>query len=100
MKIPNQVQVGPYNYLVVVKNNVISGDELLSGLADHRHGVIELEEDRAPKLLEETFLHELLHCIAFVTGTNEILNEELIDHICPTLFDTLERNGLLNDIHS
>jgi hypothetical protein len=97
MKIPDEVRVGPHPYQVILTSPVVDAGRVLAGLADHDQAVITLDNNLTPSFLAETFLHELLHCIAIVTGTADRLDEALIGAISPTLYDTLERNGLLHD---
>jgi len=94
MKLPKTLQVGPYTYRVEVVPDLLNeAKESLFGHADHAALVIRIGTTCPPGRLGTTLMHELLHAVAEMAGTE--LPEEQVRTLAPALTDTLERNGLL-----
>jgi len=96
MLIPETVQVGPYTYAVVYEEHIrADDDQRLMGQADHMALTIRLDKSLLPQLVQETFLHELLHCIERVYGLD--LKERQIGLFSVGLMACLRDNHLLRE---
>lgn len=78
-----------------VKVLVVSGEDLLtlsegedhlSGMYDHDAKTIYLSEAITGSSLEQTFLHELMHCILLHTGYEELSDDEILVDMLGELF--------------
>jgi hypothetical protein len=96
MRIPETVKIGPYDYAVVYEDNLRADDDCrLLGQADHMALTIRLRSEQLPQITQETFLHEVLHCIEHVYGMN--LKEREINLFSVGLFAALRDNQLLRE---
>jgi len=96
MQIPESVKVGPYTYAVVYEEQIRAEDDRrLKGQADHMALTIRLVAGMAREHTEETFLHELLHCIECVYEMR--LKEREIGLFSVGLLAALRDNGLLRE---
>ncbi len=96
MKIPASVKIGPYTYAVVYEEQIrADNDSRLKGQADHMALTIRLAAGMAREHTEETFLHELLHCIECVYEMR--LKEREIGLFSVGLLAALRDNGLLRE---
>lgn len=98
MKIPNKIKVGGFEYKVV--RNYRFKETALAGQAHHRTLEIRLSDVETNGLkypkskVEETFLHELLHCVDNVYNCGK-LDEDMVDRLSNGLYQVLEDNKLL-----
>lgn len=96
VKFPKKVKIGPYNYDLVVNNNLEDGT-----LGKHSTTRLLMEYKTtglAPGLQVSTVLHEILHAICTTSGINTALrlNEEqhevLVTLLEPSLYAFIKEN--------
>ena len=99
MKIPSKLKVGGHTY-EVIKDYKFTQEPKLCGQADHDAGEIRLAPldpsgcKRMPSRLDETFIHEVMHCVNNVYNDNA-LTEETISRLSQGLYQVLKDNKLL-----
>jgi hypothetical protein len=101
MQIPSHLKVGGHVYAVVLPHRFTETTEYC-GQANHQVLEIRLAavtqggEPRPQSKIEETFLHELLHCVdqTFNAGG---LDEKTVDRLSEGLYTVLTDNGLLKE---
>lgn len=99
MRIPKTLKVGGIKYKVE-KHRVLDKDTgKFSAIAKHRQAVIKLGltfEGEAYDIqkIEESFMHELIHCVDSVYN-NQSLNEDTVDRLSQGLYQVLKDNHLL-----
>jgi hypothetical protein len=101
---PKKVIVGPHTYKVVVDQGAIDGrgreerSDLL-GHTDRRRLVITLAPDQNLRMLQESLLHEVLHCVTGMSGLAEEWSveteEAAVNRLAPILLDVFRRNPAL-----
>lgn len=101
VKPPPTVQLGPVRYEVLVDEFEILKAGLeqeadLDGHCDERAQRIVLNPELSPDVLAESFLHELLHALCFLTAVDHTFGadkvETMIRSLSPALLDALRRN--------
>ena len=91
MRIPQTIKIGGYVYKVI-KDYDFKDDKELIGVADSEYLEIRLKSAKTPQVLEQVFLHELLHCIDFVYNDNKLIdNDAYIDNLATGLKQVLEQ---------
>ncbi len=63
-----------------------SGNDKFCGLYDHENKTIYLADDVTGSTQEQTFLHELMHCILLHTGYEELSEDEVLVDMLGELF--------------
>jgi hypothetical protein len=95
MRIPRKVKVGAIPYKVQFKREVRDGSRRLAALADHMRQVIEIDNRYPQDQQEDSFLHEMLHCLSDVFHAD--LTETQICILTPALHAFLKDNKLLKE---
>ena len=101
MKIPSKLKVGGHTYKVI-KNFKFTQEPKLVGQADHDLGEIRVSpyessgNHRISSRVEETFIHEILHCINNVYNENKFIEED-IGRLSQGLYQVLKDNRLLRE---
>ena len=98
--IPNTVKIGGFTYRII-KDYVFKERNDLRGQADHslleiRIGSIDPNTGipYAVEIVEETFIHEILHCVAVQVVGHE-LEESVIIRLGFGLFQVLKDNDIV-----
>jgi len=99
VKIPKKLKVGALYYDVVLDDNYQLS--LHCGVTKRSALKIVIDGTLAPAIIEETFIHEILHCafsqagfIRVSTEKFEISEEELCERLSPILHQILKENKL------
>lgn len=95
MRIPKKIKIGPHTYRVKYEKGFLNNH---NAYAQSRHARSEmiLDPDVNKTQLEDTFLHEILHCIDDqVTFTEKDKSEAAIARLSPRLLEVLKDNKLL-----
>lgn len=102
MKIPKKIKVGSHNYdVVMTKSN--DGERGVSnwGKADRLHGRILIDKDICKAQLEETFIHETLHCLMAeckvgyeLDNEKKLTEEDVVNRLAPVLCNFLNDNKI------
>jgi hypothetical protein len=94
--VPNSIKIGPYRYQVKVTSlDPFGAGDINYGITQREHQVILLEEEQADDAMADSLLHEVLHAIIFVSGYNEMNNDEeedLVARISPFLLSVIRDN--------
>lgn len=79
MNLPLRIAVGPMEYQIV--RSVAASEKLsraaLMGESDHYDGVIRLQTGLPRQQLNETFWHEVCHCVDYVMLNNRLDENEI-----------------------
>ena len=100
MKLSKTLKVGGITYKVEKRKRLSRENSKFSAIAKHRQAIIEIalndEEGEAYSVqkLEETFMHELLHCVDNIYN-NQNLDEATVDRLSQGLYQVLKDNKLL-----
>lgn len=82
MRLPSKdfkVRVGPFTYDVIYSNDV--GEMSNSyGSCSHQKLKIYLDDKNPEQQVQDTFWHEIIHCIFSVTGLSNRVNSEVKHH--------------------
>ncbi len=73
MRIPKQFQLGAITWEVVQKDNLLGA----YGATYSGKGVVEILSDLPKQIKEQTFCHELVHCILFAMGKPSTEHDEV-----------------------
>lgn len=95
MIIPDKVKIGGINYDVVTtdKNLIIGNKANHTGVIHYDESLIELSSTLKGNAKEQTFLHEVLHGIAFDRGIDLKEDEEtIIDQFASGLLGFIKDN--------
>lgn len=100
MKIPKSLKVGGHTYSVTYsKGNDEKKGKDSWGLTNHEHKNIYIDKDVPESQREETFIHEILHCVTHHTKINYEMDddkeENLVKRIACGLYMVLKDNNLL-----
>ena len=101
MFIPGRLKVGGHTYTVKMGHRFTEVGNLC-GQADHQELEIRVatqtqsNNPRPQSMIDETFLHEALHCVDQVYN-NHSLSEEVIDRLSEGLYAVLTDNRLLKE---
>lgn len=99
MRIPSHLKVGGKVYEVLFPYAFAERNDL-QGQSDHGTNKIRItamtpgNEPRPRSNIEETFIHEILHCVDLVFNANA-LDEATILRLSEGLYQVLSDNGLL-----
>lgn len=99
MKIPKKVKIGGHIYKVDEDYKFIERSDL-QGLCDHYQRAIFITpfdtngSKRERTGIEETFIHELIHCVDEIYNGKK-LEEETVKRISEGLYQVLKDNNLL-----
>lgn len=99
MKIPPSLKVGGHLYQVLMPYTFVDRSDL-SGQSCHSTLQLKISvvnqggERRSRSQIEETFLHELIHCVDVVYNSSG-LSEDAVTRLSEGLFQVLSDNGLL-----
>ena len=97
MKIPKQIIIGPHIYKVTFEKGLDYNHNAL-GQSRHTKGQIVLEPEQSTTQLEDSFIHEMLHCIdaqVKFASTTKSVAEDSIRRLSPMLLQVLKENNLL-----
>lgn len=103
MKIPKEVKIGGKVYKIVYPYKFKESNDHI-GQSDHEKQIILISDTdssgnkRHRQNIEETFLHELLHCIDWIYNAGELrdkLGESGIERTSEGLYQVLKDNNLL-----
>lgn len=97
MKIPKTIIIGPHTYRITFEKGLDYNHNAL-GQSRHTKGEIILEPEQSPTQLEESFIHEVLHCIdsqVKFASTNKSVAEDSIRRLSPMFLQVLKENKLL-----
>lgn len=98
MKIPKELKVGGRVYKVLYPHVFVETN--FYGLANHVSNTISIAargeggESVANENIEQTFLHELLHCVDVVYNNHD-LTEDVVTRLAEGLYQVLKDNKLL-----
>ena len=85
-----QINILGIDYEVILTDQ-ISNTQLLAGLIEYQNAKIQLNKDLAPDVLNQTFIHEVLHGIFDGLGLDEINNDEkAVQSIATALYCTFK----------
>ena len=95
MKIPDKIRVAGHTYKIVWDDKYLTNEGYV-GLSVHNKLLIYLckkyrGEKLSKSIIEETFLHEILHTID-ANYNNHSLNEETVDRLSEGLYQVLKDN--------
>ncbi len=103
MKIPKKLKVGAHTYEVKLtkpKDNERRRSNW--GITFIEEKRILIDKELPQSQIEETFLHEILHCCVHQARINydiddkkELTEEQIIDRLTPHLHEVLKNNNLL-----
>jgi hypothetical protein len=99
MIIPNKIKVGGHVYRILHKYK-FTQEPKLCGQADHDNGEIRLADldpsgvKRGVSRIEETFIHEVLHCINNIYNDNKLVEED-ISRMSQGLYQVLADNKMV-----
>ena len=95
MKIPKTVKIGPHTYEIKFEEKMSNNHDSL-GLSVHEHGLIKLDPDMTQTQIEDTFLHEVLHCMNQQTevfkGEDKDAKEDSVKRLAPLLLQFIKDN--------
>lgn len=99
MNIPKTLKVGGRTYTVLYPYTFTERTDL-GGQTDHVTNTMRIadhanEELRARENIEETLIHELLHCVDAMYNSSE-LKEDAVERLANGLYQVLKDNNLLN----
>ena len=97
IRIPKKIQVGPQVYTVLRDHKThleLRGNGNI-GETDHLLGTIKLDNDAPALKTQTTFLHELLHCIAYQYGAPNVEDdiERMANGLSQVLFQLKEEKN-------
>ena len=92
MKIPNKIKICGIDYEVITEK---FDNESLFGTSNERMAKICLNENINGQVREETFLHEVIHVINWVSEMN--LKENQVGVLSRILYQVLIDNNLLKE---
>jgi len=95
MKIPDKIRVAGHTYKIVWDDKYLTNEGYV-GLSVHNKLLIYLckkyrGEKLSKSIIEETFLHEILHTID-ANYNNHSLSEETVDRLSEGLYQVLKDN--------
>lgn len=97
MKIPDSIRINGVDYKVVYTSALNDGNNVLYGSIDYENSIIELNPNRQEhQHMCITFLHEIIHGIAFTMGMAETMGddeEKIIDAFARGIYQVLQDNG-------
>lgn len=104
MLIPEKVIVGGKTYIVKDNYAFIERDDV-AGQTDHVINEIRIartrgQQERALENVEETVIHEIVHCVDLVFCSNAVidkLGENVISALGQGLYQALRDSGLLRE---
>lgn len=99
MKIPKKIRVGGHYY----KIHVVDGEDQKKGGNNwgktfHHQKEIYIDKTAAPTQQEQTFIHEILHCVDKVYNGDELFEkqgEAMVCRLAEGLYQVLKDNQLL-----
>ena len=95
MKIPKKVKIGPHTYKIKFVEKMGEDHDAI-GHSVHERGIITLDPDMTQTQLEDTFLHEILHCLDQQTkvfeGDNKSEIEDSVARLTPLLLQFVKDN--------
>lgn len=96
MKIPESFPVGPFEYKI---ERGVKGDEWLArcgrmGESDHYENVVRLQSHLPPQQVNETFWHEVCHCIDHVM-LNDEMDENAVACFARGMYQVVKHLGLV-----
>ena len=99
MKIPKTIKVGGHTYTVSFSATHEDLQERHWGRTNLKKKTIVIEKTLPKSQQEETFIHELLHCVTHETKLNydfdEKKEEDIVNRMAASLYQTLKDNNLL-----
>ena len=95
MNIPKQIKVGGHTYNIsLVKGEDYSKGRDNWGRTYHSEKKILIDKEIERTQMEQTFIHEMLHCVDQVYNANS-LEEEEITRLAEGLYQVLKDNRLI-----
>lgn len=87
--IPNQINIGGHNY-ITLKTDVINNNHDYLGFYNSATKTIEVANNQAESSKEQSFSHELIHCLLCETGAHDFLEQKEIDkEALPTMLENM-----------
>lgn len=76
MKIPRNFKLAAMDIKVEHKGSICIGESKVSGMTDYANQKILLSAAPSQQVLEQTFMHELVHWVLFMMGEHKLRNNE------------------------
>jgi len=92
VKLPKEVQVGPYAFAVSKVDEIVAIDEEVDGLIRTDRLTIEIKDHLGSDYEAECLIHECLHAVWFQTRLPDKGEEEIVKRLAPALLDLIRRN--------
>lgn len=97
MKLPSKVKIGPYDYALIVKDNLRKpgGDEVAWGHFDFKNACIEIEADVPNNQARQMIvIHEIIHSMLDVMELNwsDGSEEDFVKRFTPVLLAFIKEN--------
>lgn len=90
MIIPKKIKIGAIWWKVkFVPAGDISDTEMVSGNQSNQIQTIKLDKDASREMQEETFIHEILHCM------NDQLGHQEVEWLAQSLYQVFTENKML-----
>lgn len=95
MKIPSKIKIGPHVYVVKFQKGILQHHRNY-GQSRHSSNEILIDPDISQSQKEDTFMHEVLHCIdQQIIFTEKDKEEDSIGRLSPSILGFLKDNNLL-----
>ena len=100
MKIPKKLKIGGHDYKILV----VDGEDQKKGNSNwgktfHHQKEVYIDKSAAQSQREQTFFHEIIHCIDKVYNGDELVNadrgEATISRLAEGVYQVLKDNKLL-----
>lgn len=101
--VPDQIEIGPYSYQVVMAENIVDGKgNGAYGRADYNKHIIYLDPNNTEDRMKVVLWHEIFHCILEAAGFSDdqmMGEEDLILRTSPWFAQVLMDNKELRDYY-
>lgn len=95
MELPEMVTVLGIPYKIE-HVDIVNRDDVRFGETRFFDGVIRIDKSLPLEIMNQTLIHEILHCICWEQGLYEIgENENAIQSLATALYDTLKNNNII-----
>lgn len=94
MKIPSKVKIGGITFNTQIAESRAVENGFLFGEITYMDSKIYLNEKISPKVMQQTFLHEVIHGILRVMGRKDLNEDEyFVDGLSMNIYQVMIDNG-------
>ena len=90
--VPLTIEIGPFTWRIIVDPN-LRDEEDQSGQTNYRHLTLSIYSGLIPEQAQQTFWHEIVHCIDF-TYLNRKLSEDEVAAISNGFYQVIKSLGV------